>query len=86
VIEQGDYGPVRVVGGKHRGKVGYYDDDELDKDDKAVVYFGEPFGSEAALISYGDLERLKGPALPLEKFVRQNPETARRFGVVSSRK
>jgi len=33
------YGAVRVLKGRHAGKVGYYDDDE---GDRAVVYFAGP--------------------------------------------
>ncbi len=39
-------GAVRVVKGKHAGKVGYYDDEA----DRAVVYFGEPIHSRYAVI------------------------------------
>jgi hypothetical protein len=40
--KQDDYGPVKVIKGKQKGKVGYYDDDE---GGYAIVYFGEPFNS-----------------------------------------
>ena len=86
MIDQSDFGPVRVTGGKHKGKVGYYDDDDWDLDGKAIVYFGEPLKSEYALIPYRFLERHEDAALPLEKFVRENPQTAKRFGIVGSRK
>jgi len=34
------YGPVIVLKGHHKGRIGYYDDDE---DTKAIVYFGSMF-------------------------------------------
>ena len=41
------FGAVRVLKGRHAGKIGYYDDDE---GDHAVVYFGEPISSGYVLI------------------------------------
>lgn len=35
--EPSDWGVVLVMDGQHKGKIGYYDDDE---DNKAIVYFG----------------------------------------------
>jgi TIR domain len=32
------WGPVLISGGRHRGRIGYYDDDD---DDGAIVYFGD---------------------------------------------
>jgi len=37
-----DYGAVLVIGGKHRGKLGYYDDYD-DLEGVGCVYFGVPF-------------------------------------------
>lgn len=41
----GNYGLVKIVDGKFKGKFGYYDDDDMDFDGitKSVVYFGEMF-------------------------------------------
>ena len=41
----GNYGIVKIIGGKFKGKIGYYDDDDVDFDNvsKSVVYFGEIF-------------------------------------------
>ena len=52
-----EFGIVSVVKGKHKGKVGYYDDDELDDNGKlkAVVYFGEPFESQYLFVPHNYL-------------------------------
>lgn len=50
-IEQGNYGPVMVVRGRHVGRVGYYDDDAGSKGQLALVYFDTPFESEGFLIN-----------------------------------
>lgn len=41
----GNYGIVKITGGKFKGKFGYYDDDDIDFDNKrkSVIYFGEMF-------------------------------------------
>jgi hypothetical protein len=46
------YGAVRVLKGRHAGKIGYYDDD----DDRAVVYFGEPIHSGYTVISKREVQ------------------------------
>lgn len=46
-----DYGPVKIIGGQHAGRIGYYDDNDVEfsgDDDEvgaaaAIVYFGSPF-------------------------------------------
>jgi hypothetical protein len=40
VKEDLDYGPVLITRGKYKGRIGYYDDDDLSK---GVVYFGDYF-------------------------------------------
>jgi hypothetical protein len=58
--EQGDYGPVRILAGPHKDRLGYYDDD-LGSDrrpGKAIVYLGEPFVSDYILVQLADLESL----------------------------
>ena len=41
----GNYGIVKIIKGKFKGRFGYYDDDDLDFDGvmKSVIYFGEMF-------------------------------------------
>lgn len=41
----GNYGLVKIIDGKYKGKFGYYDDDDMDFDGitKSVIYFGEMF-------------------------------------------
>lgn len=38
--EEGDWGPVLVMAGVHKGKIGYYDDEDDKNPEKALVYFG----------------------------------------------
>lgn len=41
----GNYGLIKIIGGKYKGKFGYYDDDGMDFDGitKSIIYFGEMF-------------------------------------------
>lgn len=41
----GNYGLVKIIDGKFKGKFGYYDDDDTDFDgvEKSIVYFGKVF-------------------------------------------
>ena len=77
-VKAGDYGPVRVLSGEHRGQVGYYDDDN---GPDAIVYFGEPFVSDYVLIPRGRLERLSAASLELERWKRAHPWLAKYVGV-----
>jgi len=45
------YGTVKVVGGKHKGRIGNYDDDD-DLERNAIVYFGDPLYSGYYIIPY----------------------------------
>lgn len=57
MIEVGDYGQVEIIKGKHKGKIGYYDNEESDK---CVVYLNEvPFQENSWLeLSPGSLKRI----------------------------
>lgn len=50
------YGVVRVLDGRHRGKLGYYDN-ETDDGRRAIVYFGPPLGLDFARIWLGWLRQ-----------------------------
>lgn len=41
----GNYGLVKITGGKFKGRFGYYDDEDTDFDgiEKSIIYFGEMF-------------------------------------------
>jgi hypothetical protein len=83
MIDSEDYGPVRVIRGKHRGKVGYYDDDE---GALCVVYFGVPFeeGGSYGLVRRSSLERVKAH-LALDVFARKHPDIVAKLDVVVRR-
>jgi hypothetical protein len=78
-VERGDYGPVRILVGRHKGSLGYYDDD-LGSDrrpGRAIVYLGEPFLSDYILIRRADLEKVTATHLGLERWKRKYPWIAR---------
>jgi hypothetical protein len=77
-VTPGDYGPVRVLDGEHRGKVGYYDDDD---GPDAIVYFGEPFLSDYVLIPRDALEKVPANSLELERWKRKYPWLANQLGL-----
>jgi hypothetical protein len=70
------FGAVRVLKGRHAGKVGYYDDDESDH---AVVYFGEPIYSGYVLIKPDHLVNVT--SLEHERWKRAHPEFCRQMGI-----
>ena len=86
-----DFGPVVLPS----GDIGYYDDDGYDEelvddgchDDDlelmAIVYLGEPFKSDYILVPHDSLRKVPKDItyLPLVKWVKDNPEAARRLGV-----
>jgi hypothetical protein len=77
------FGPVEVIKGKFKGKIGYYDDDDWDEKDcnVAVVYFDEPFSGPYYLLSHSWLKPTTVRHLPLERWIRENPELARQMGI-----
>jgi hypothetical protein len=77
-VPQGGYGPVVIVTGEHRGRVGYYDNDE---GKNAIVYFGEPFMLGYVLIPRRYLRKTDVTPLEFERFKRRYPEVARLAGV-----
>jgi hypothetical protein len=70
------FGTVRVLRGRHAGKIGYYDDDE---GDRAVVYFREPIHSGYVLIKRDYLANVT--SLEHERWKRAHPEFCRRMGI-----
>jgi hypothetical protein len=77
-VKEGEYGPIVVNEGEHKGKVGYYDDDE---GNLAIVYFAEPFDSEPVLIERSSLRKTAVTLLALEKWKRDYPNLAKRFDI-----
>jgi len=69
-----EYGPILVVKGRHKGRVGYYDDEA---NGVPMVYFGEFLGKNVvfSLISHKNLIQLDGKQA--RKFVLNTlwPET-----------
>ena len=78
-VQEGDFGMVEVIKGQHKGKIGYYDD--VADDGKAIVYFGRPFESKYYIISHSCLIKTEKRNLEVEEWVKDNPETARKFRV-----
>jgi len=77
-VRKGDYGAVLVIGGRHKGRVGYYDDDD---GVQSVVYFGVPFKTRPAMIRRTLLVKVDWKHLPLELWKRKFPEIATQVGV-----
>ena len=80
-LEEGSFGPVTVWAGEHKGKVGYYDDDQ---GASAIVYFEEPFTGPFAVIQ----RRWLAPTdkhVPTLNFMSQKPLEAAKAGLVGSR-
>ena len=78
IVARGDYGPVLILRGDHKGTVGYYDDDE---GGRAVVYLGEPFVSDPVLLPRGALQKIDTKSAELEKWKRRYPWLAKQLGV-----
>jgi hypothetical protein len=90
-VAPNDFGPVVLP----CGDIGYYDDDGYDSelvddgcDDEdlelmAIVYLGEPFKSDYVFVPHDSLRRVPEDVtyLPLVKWVKDNPEAARKLGV-----
>jgi pyrimidine deaminase RibD-like protein len=53
-------GPVVVTGGPHKGRIGDYDDDDVDERDRpaAIVYFGDMLQVAAEAIAYSKLREV----------------------------
>ena len=75
-----NYGLVRITGGEHLGKLGYYDNDE-GKD--AVVYLegAELLSADFVLVPLRFLEQIEVTSVGVERFKREHPELARQAGI-----
>jgi hypothetical protein len=74
-----NYGLVRITGGEHAGKLGYYDNDE-GKD--AIVYLegAELLSADYVIVPLRFLEQVKVTSVDVERFKREHPELARQAG------
>jgi hypothetical protein len=65
--------PVRIYKGRHKGKLGSYDDDHHGEERaaKAIVYLGEPFESDYIQVSRKDLEKVDVKSIDLERWKRE---------------
>jgi hypothetical protein len=78
-VERGDYGPVRIRTGQHKGSLGCCDDDLESgrRPGRAIVYLREPFVSDYILVRRADLEKVTATHLGLERWKRKYPWIAR---------
>jgi len=79
-------GIVKVTRGAHKGKIGYWDDEDFDESLsrpvlKAVVYFGTPLVDDYYLIPFGYLQPCNEKHLPTEKLRKEKPEMCRHMGI-----
>jgi hypothetical protein len=74
------YGLVRITGGEHAGKLGYYDNDE-GKD--AIVYLegAELLSGDYVLVPSRFLEEVDLTSVGVERFKREHPELAKQAGI-----
>lgn len=73
------HGPVWINTGKHRGQIGYYDDDT---EDRAIVYLGEPCKSAWVKIPHHWIDALDSvSSIELDMYKRKNPEVLRQYGL-----
>lgn len=77
-----DFGPVVVIGGRHRGKLGYFDDEEP-SGELAVVYFGEPFVEDYELVQRRHLVSVDITLMSLERYRRDAPDLYAVMGLPS---
>jgi hypothetical protein len=78
-VERGEYGVVRILKGRHKGTLAYYDDDlgTETRPGKAIVYVGEPFESDYLLLSRADLQKVSATSIEVERWKRKYPWLAR---------
>lgn len=74
------YGAVEITGGKHKGLIGYYDDDDWGSD-RAVVYLDIPFLTDYVLIPMKYLKNTEAKHLPTEALKKKNPAGCRLLGL-----
>lgn len=58
--------------GEHKDKIGYYDDED-DEPGYAIVYLGEPFVSDYAVIAHADVGKVDAKSIHLERWKRAYP-------------
>jgi len=74
-----DYGIVEIIGGKFKGLVGYYDDDEGQK--YAIVYFGRFPIDGYELVPHKYLRPTKKKFLPMERLKKDHPALCALMGI-----
>lgn len=83
MVEQGDYGPVKVTDGPLKGLTGYYDDDE--EEGWGIVYLGVPFASPWKRVKLEAMELAEEPTEGMEMLERDAPDVLARLGAVIRR-
>jgi len=57
------FGPVKIIGGEHQGRIGYYDDEDTEYDEgidwDAIPDDVEVEGEPVAIVYFGDFSLLK---------------------------
>jgi hypothetical protein len=77
----GNYGLVRILSGKHKGEMGYYDNEH--ERGRAIVYLegSELLSADYVIISFRALERIEISSLEVERFKREHPSLAKAAGI-----
>lgn len=78
---RGNYGIVRIAAGTHRGKLGYYDNE--DEQGKAILYLeGSPLlSADYERIAFRSLARMEIASLNVETIKREHPGLAKAAGI-----
>lgn len=74
-----DYGTVLITKGKHKGKIAYYDDDDIN--DLAIVYLKAPFFSAPIRVRKSSLQATTAVNLKMRKFKKENPGICELLGM-----
>lgn len=91
MVEMCDYGPVVITKGKHKGKMGYYDDED---ERHAYVYLGTPFQSSLVAVRFSSMRHMSelefkcfnelcdnyfGEEMDTEKVIAENLDKNRKY-------
>jgi hypothetical protein len=78
---RGNYGIVRVTAGKHKGKMGYYDNE--DEQGRGIVYLegSQLLSADYVSVAFRYLERIEITSLNVERFKREHPRLAEAAGI-----
>ena len=72
------YGAVKILKGRYKGRIGYYDNED-DDGERAIVYLGEPFNSPYFIIAHKYLKNVTD--INHEKWKKENLALVNELGI-----